>query len=141
MNPQRMLKRLAAAEGYLLLSMPKQAMSELRQIANPGVLQPIAQLFWGEALQAESRYDEAISTLSCAVKQVPPVLAGRALRALSHCYQETGQPDLAKQTAEEADRQPNGVLTIMVAPAASGGWIRSSNSSEDPPRPDTPPSA
>jgi tetratricopeptide (TPR) repeat protein len=122
MKPQVVLKHLAAAEGYLQLSLPRYAIGELKRIDNPGVFQPIAELFLGEALHAQERFDEAAATLERAAPQLPPVLESRAWRALSSCYHELGRSEAAARAAETAKSMPGGILTIIVqvAPADQG---------------------
>jgi hypothetical protein len=51
--PSKMLRRLLAADGYLDLEMPVQALRELEAIEEPGPLEPAVQFLTGEALKSQ----------------------------------------------------------------------------------------
>ena len=55
LNPQIVVRHLAAAEGYLELGLPGYALAELNTVADAGPFAPIAELFRGEALQAQEK--------------------------------------------------------------------------------------
>lgn len=99
MNPQTIVRRLAAAEGYLELGLPEYALTELNGVADPGPFAPIAELFRGEALQAQEKYADAIAPLNRAAQMFPAPFNQRALMALSNCYRHDGQTQLADETA------------------------------------------
>ncbi|MBS0206822.1 MAG: hypothetical protein JSS49_28440 [Planctomycetes bacterium] len=101
-NPQFIVRHLAAAEGYLELQMPGYAMEELSYIADAGPFEPIAQLFRGEALQAQAKYAEAIQPLNLAAQMFPKPFNQRAFMALSNCYRHEGQDQLADEAAAAA---------------------------------------
>jgi tetratricopeptide (TPR) repeat protein len=101
-NPQLIVRRLAAAEGYLELQMPAYAMDELNRVADAGPFEPIAQLFRGEALQAQEKYAEAIEPLHQAAQMFPKPFNQRAFMALSNCYRHEGQDQLADEAAAAA---------------------------------------
>lgn len=99
MNPQVVVRRLAAAEGYLELGLPNYALAELNSVSDPGPFAPIAELFRGEALQAQEKYADAIEPLNRAAHMFPAPFNQRALLALSNCYRQDGQLKLADETA------------------------------------------
>lgn len=101
-NPQSIVRRLAAAEGYLELEMPTYALAELDLVPDPGPFEPIAQLFRGEALQAQEKYAEAIQPLNRAAQMFPKPFNQRAFMALSNCYRHEGQDALADEAAAAA---------------------------------------
>ena len=101
-NPQLTVRRLAAAEGYLELQMPSYALAELSCVADAGPFEPIAQLFRGEALQAQEKYAEAIEPLNQAAQLFPNPFNKRAFMALSNCYRHEGQEKLADEAAAAA---------------------------------------
>jgi tetratricopeptide (TPR) repeat protein len=101
-NPQLTVRRLAAAEGYLELKMPHYALAELSRVNDAGPFEPIAQLFRGEALQAQEKYAEAIEPLNLAAQMFPNPFNKRAFMALSNCYRHEGQEKLADEAAAAA---------------------------------------
>ena len=103
MNPLKVVRRLAAAEGYLELGLPKYALTELNSVTDPGPFIPIAELFRGEALQAQEKYADAIEPLHRAAQMFPSPFNQRALLALSNCYRHDGQIQLADETAAALD--------------------------------------
>jgi tetratricopeptide (TPR) repeat protein len=107
-DAQYVVKRLAAVEGYLELSMPIQALELLDRLEpiSEGPFDAIAELFRGEALQAVERFGEAIPAFNKAAALFPEPFNQRALLGLSHCYREQGQLDLADQ-AEAAATPPD----------------------------------
>jgi len=101
-NAQLIVRRLAAAEGYLELNMPTYALAELSRVKEAGPFEPIAQLFLGEALQAQEKYAEAIQPLNIAAQMFPKPFNQRAFMALSNCYRHEGQDQLADEAAASA---------------------------------------
>lgn len=106
-NPQVVVRRLAAAEGYLELGLPGYALAELNHVADPGPFAPIAELFRGEALQAQEKYADAIAPLNRAAQMFPAPFNQRALLALSNCYRHDGQIQLADETAAAVQMPPD----------------------------------
>lgn len=115
----RIVRRLAAAEGYLELGLPGYALQELHRVGSAGPFEGIAQLLKGEALQAQLRYDEAIPALNKAAELFPAPFNQRAWLGLSRCYREQGREDLA-QAAEvhalPADTPPGTELQLVILP-------------------------
>lgn len=101
-DAQKVVRHLAAAEGYLELQMPTYALAELERVPEAGPFEPIAQLFRGEALQAQEKYAEAIQPLNAAAHQFPKPFNQRAFMALSNCYRHEGQDQLADEAAAAA---------------------------------------
>jgi tetratricopeptide (TPR) repeat protein len=99
---QRIVRRLAAAEGYLELQMPEYALFELNAIGDCGPFVAIAELLRGEAFKAQSRFEEAIHPLHRAAEMFPAPYCKRAWLALSECYRERGQEELALAATQAA---------------------------------------
>jgi tetratricopeptide (TPR) repeat protein len=91
----RTIRLLQRAEGYLELSLPARAISELDAIADAGPFEPAVSLLRGEALKSQARYDEALVPLKHAATSIPAPLNKRAWRSLSECYRQTGRNELA----------------------------------------------
>lgn len=119
-DSQKVVKRLAAAEGYLELGLPEYALTELNRVSDAGPFEAISQLLRGEALQAEERFTEAIPALNRAAELVPAPFNQRALLNLSRCYRANGQDQLAAE-AEQAAMPKDlpkdaGALQIVITP-------------------------
>jgi tetratricopeptide (TPR) repeat protein len=99
---QRVVRKLAAAEGYLELGMATQAIQQIERVADAGPFEAIAELLRGEALQQQAKFDEAIPALNRAAELFPKPFNQRALLGLSRCYQARGDVALAEQAAEAA---------------------------------------
>lgn len=119
LTAQKIVKRLASAEGYLELGLPKYALRDLGQVTDAGPFEAIAQLLKGEALQAEQRLDEAIGALNRAAELFPKPFNQRALLGLSRCYRMQGEESLAQEAEAAAtppDLPPGAVLQMVVMP-------------------------
>lgn len=106
LDAPKVVRRLAAAEGFLELGLPHYALSELACIPEAGPFEGIAKLLTGEALKAENRFDEAIPALNRAAELFPQPFNQRAWWGLSQCYREQGLLELAEQ-AEANATPPN----------------------------------
>jgi|UniRef100_A0A7C4QH68 tetratricopeptide (TPR) repeat protein len=118
-DAQKTVKRLAAAEGYLELAMPTEALKVLEGLQTEGPFEAIAQLFRGEALHAIRRFEEAIPAFNRAAELFPAPFNQRALLGLSDCYRQQGQEELAKQAAAAAtppDAPPGTTLQLLIVP-------------------------
>jgi tetratricopeptide (TPR) repeat protein len=118
-DAQKIVKRLASAEGYLELGLPQYALADLGQVPDAGPFEAIAQLLKGEALQAEQRLDEAIGALNRAAELFPKPFNQRALLGLSRCYRLRGEEALALQAEAEAtppDLPPGATMQMVVMP-------------------------
>src|SRR3972149_2292301 len=89
------LRPLEAAEGYLELQMPAQALEELGAIADPGPFEASISLLKGEALKGQERYDDAIAALQKAAQMIPAPHNRRAWMSLGECYRLGGPGDRA----------------------------------------------
>lgn len=101
-DSQKIVKRLAAAEGYLELGLATYALDELNRVCEAGPFEAISLLLRGEALQAEERFDEAIPAFNRAAELVPAPFNQRALLGLSRCYRASGQEALAAEAEQAA---------------------------------------
>ena len=118
-NPQHVVRRLAAAEGYLEIGLPTYALSELNRVREAGPFEPIVQLFRGEALQAQEKFADAIAPLNRAAEMFPAPFNQRALVALSNCYRHEGQDRLADEAiaaAVPSDAKPGTKIQAVIAP-------------------------
>lgn len=118
-NPHRVVRRLAAAEGYLEIGLPTYAIAELNRVREAGPFEPIVLLFRGEALQAQEKFADAIAPLNRAAEMFPSPFNQRALMALSNCYRREGQDRLADEAvaaATPSDVPPGTKLPVVVAP-------------------------
>ena len=69
--PQKTVRRLIAAEGYLELGMPVQALRELDKVSDPGSLTASFSYLRGESLKRIGRYSDAIKPLQYAADLLP----------------------------------------------------------------------
>jgi tetratricopeptide (TPR) repeat protein len=95
-------KRLLAAEGYLELRMPGQALESLETIDDPGPFRGAIELLRGKALWLAHRYDEAATALEYAAKSLRAPLNREAWLALSIYYRNQGQSDEALESLARA---------------------------------------
>jgi tetratricopeptide (TPR) repeat protein len=98
----RLVRKLASAEGYLELEMPEKAMEILESRPTWGTLQFEASLLTGEALRLLQRYREALSPLERAAALRPGHI-GVAI-ALGWCYKRTHRLAQAIDALERAER-------------------------------------
>ena len=87
----RAAKRLDAAEGYLELRMPRQALESLQRIDEPGPLRPVVEMLRGKALWQLHRYDDAAKSLRFAAQNIHSPHDRSAWLALSVYYRNHGQ--------------------------------------------------
>lgn len=133
----KIVRRLAAAEGFLELGLPQYALSELARVDDAGPFEGIAKLLIGEALKAENRFDEAIPALNRAAELFPQPFNQRAWWGLSQCYREQGMNDLAEQAAANAtppDLPPGTKLQVVFIPIFQIEDKPSSSRSKRPPK-------
>ena len=135
-NPHRVVRRLAAAEGFLEIGLPMYAIAELNRVREAGPFEPIVQLFRGEALQAQEKFADAIAPLNRAAEMFPAPFNQRALMALSKCYRHEGQDHLADEAVAAAtplDVPPGTQLQVdvtpifLIKPADQGRSFRDTN--------------
>ena len=101
--PQKTVRRLMAAEGYLELGMPGQALRELDKVSDPGSLTASYSFLRGESLKRIGRYSEAIKPLQYAADLLPIPHSQLPWKSLGACYRESGQNDLAETAERTAD--------------------------------------
>ncbi|WP_299464381.1 hypothetical protein [uncultured Gimesia sp.] len=101
--PQKTVRRLMAAEGYLELGMPSQALRELDKVSDPGSLTASYSFLRGESLKRIGRYSEAIKPLQYAADLLPIPHSQLPWKSLGACYRESGQNDLAETAERTAD--------------------------------------
>ena len=118
------LRQLTAAEGYLELGMPTNAMDQLDQIDEVGPFEPVVELLRGKSLQAQHRYSDAIEPLQRAARMIPAPHNQDAWLSLSICFREDGQQELADVTEMFANTPP-------VPPEWESG-LRSTTATEKP---------
>ncbi len=97
---QKTVRRLMAAEGYLELGMPVQALRELDKISDPKSFTASYSYLRGESLKRIGRYTEAIKPLQYAADLLPIPHSQLPWKSLGACYRESGQEELA-ETAEQ----------------------------------------
>lgn len=91
----RAMRRILAADGYLQLHMPVQAVRELRKIDDAGPLEGPRQLLLGVALKRAGQSEEAIEHLESAAREMPSPVRSFAWSELASCYRSMGSMDLA----------------------------------------------
>lgn len=94
--PQKLMRRLAAAEGYLQLGMPDHALQELSDEAGFGPLEAPALYLRGMAFMAQDDYEQAIPAFGRAARMIPAPYSGPAWMQLSECLRHEGQDALAE---------------------------------------------
>lgn len=101
MNPKvRRDKLLSAAEGYLMLEMPQQALDTLFLIRDPENSAFAFNYLRGMSLRQMGEHASALSALESAQEQRPDQLS--LLLALAWCYKRTDQLERAISTMEHA---------------------------------------
>jgi predicted Zn-dependent protease len=90
------VRRLLAADGYLDLGMPRQAVDELCRIDHAGPLEGPRELLHGLALKQLDDHTEAIRHLEKAARLMPSPARRFAWRELAESYAAVGSNDLAQ---------------------------------------------
>lgn len=99
-NRIRRTQILTAAEGYLELQLPAQALRELERLESGDRRTSEALYLAGEALRALHRYREAIPVLKSAAERAPSKLHIRL--ALGWCYKRVGKIEQAIEALHKA---------------------------------------
>ena len=94
------VRRLLAADGFLDLNLPEDAISELHRITDAGPLEGPRQLLLGIALKADGQTENAIHSLERAARIMPAPLRRFAWRELVECYRAVGSEELAELAAK-----------------------------------------
>ena len=95
-NSHKVTRRIVAADGYLDLRLPMQAIEELAAIESGGQMQPAVDYVMGQALMMQQNYDEAIEVLQRAAENIPAPFSQLAWTLLADCLREQGQVELAE---------------------------------------------
>ena len=93
--PHKTIRRLAAAEGYLELDLPANALEELEGIKDPGAFEPLVHYMTGEALKGQKRFADAIEPLKRAAQMIPAPHNRPAWLSLGECFRAGGRDELA----------------------------------------------
>lgn len=119
------IRRLVAADGYLTLNMPDQAIEELQKVDDAGPLEGPRRLLLGLAHKRSGASDRAIVHLEQAARLMPRPIRSFAWSELAGCYREVGNADLA-DLAETLGG--DGAYELRIALADSELNIRSTES-------------
>lgn len=92
----KIARKIIAADGYLDLQMPKQAIEELHQIEFAGEMQPAVDFVMGQALMMAGEYSKAVDFLQMAAENIPEPFSQSAWSLLSDCFRKNGQSELAE---------------------------------------------
>jgi tetratricopeptide (TPR) repeat protein len=96
----RIARRLAAAEGYLELGLPVDALDELQKIENAGPFQAAYMWMMGESLRVQGLSEEAIAPLRQAARALPSETGHQAWEALKDCLEKSGRSATAEDMAQ-----------------------------------------
>lgn len=96
----RRARLIRAAEGYLELDMPQQAIETLDRLGDLGTFRAHVEYLRGEALRALGEYHRALESLAVAADMAPSNFHIRL--AQGWCYKRIGRLDLAIESLEEA---------------------------------------
>ena len=99
----RIVRRLTAAEGYLELDLPVDALAELQKVENPGPCEGPYMWLTGEALRNQGLYDEAIAPLRHAARALPQENGQQAWAALKECLEKSGRSATADDMTQTMD--------------------------------------
>lgn len=99
---ERLVRRLAEAEGYLELEMPEKSLEILQSRSEWGLLQFEASLLTGEAYRIQERYRDAIKPLEKAATLRPGDI--QVAVALGWCFKRTNCLAQAIDALERAER-------------------------------------
>jgi tetratricopeptide (TPR) repeat protein len=101
-------RRLLAADGYLDLRMPLQALKELDKIEDPGTFEASVYFLRGMALKQMGDFDHAIPWLEEAARLIPAPLSRFAWKSLEECYKAQGNETMASMMRIVADLDQDG---------------------------------
>lgn len=92
----KVVHKLMAAEGYLELGMPIQALEALSTLEEAGPLEAMRLYLIGESYLRQERYNEAIEPLHQAARLFPVMESRKAWSSLSECFRQGGYHELAE---------------------------------------------
>lgn len=99
----KVIHKIMAAEGYLELGMPVQALEALNAIEDAGLLEAMRLFLTGEAFLRQEKYQEAIEPLHQAARLFPVVESRKAWSSLSECFRLGGYQELAEVASLTAE--------------------------------------
>ncbi|QDU79920.1 hypothetical protein Pla110_16400 [Polystyrenella longa] len=102
----KVTRRIVAADGYLDLRLPVQAIEELAAIESAGDMQPAVDYVMGQALMMHQQFDEAVEVLQRAAENIPAPFSQLAWTLLADCFREQGQDELAEVVEYFAEEPP-----------------------------------
>jgi len=92
----KVIHKIMAAEGYLELGMPIQALEALHAVEDAGPLEAMRLYLIGEAFLRQEKYHEAIEPLHQAARLFPVMESRKAWSSLSDCFRLGGYEELAE---------------------------------------------
>tara|TARA_R110002095_G_scaffold86631_2_gene75397 strand:+ start:4117 stop:4578 length:462 start_codon:yes stop_codon:yes gene_type:complete len=92
----KVIHKMMAAEGYLELGMPIQALEALNTVEDAGPLEALRLYLIGEAYLRQEKYHEAIEPLHQAARLFPVMESRKAWSSLSECFRLSGYQELAE---------------------------------------------
>ncbi|QDT41307.1 hypothetical protein Pan241w_13670 [Gimesia alba] len=99
----KVIHKIMAAEGYLELGMPIQALDALHSMEDAGVLEAMRLYLIGEAYRRQEKYHEAIEPLHQAARLFPVMESRKAWSSLSECFRLGGYHELAEVASLTAE--------------------------------------
>jgi tetratricopeptide (TPR) repeat protein len=111
MSIQRTARLLDAAEGYLLLNLPRQALEELRRVGDPGVLVYEFHLVRAETHRALAQWSDALDDFRACYELQPKNLD--VLMGLAWCYKRIDRLSQAIAVMLEAYRTHADVPVVL----------------------------
>ena len=112
----RVIRRIIAADGYLDLDMPAEALAELEAIDGAGLYEAPRQYLIGRALKMLDRLDDAIRPLEEAARLMPGKYRKLAWAELTECYRSLGSEELAQIAESLAGTAEAGTTHRLVLP-------------------------
>jgi tetratricopeptide (TPR) repeat protein len=100
---RKIARRLLAADGYLDLRMPVQALKELDKIEDPGSFEASVYFLRGMCLKQLGDFDHAIPWLEEAARLIPAPLSRFTWKSLEECYSAQGNETMAAMMRIVAD--------------------------------------
>ncbi|MFH1301498.1 MAG: hypothetical protein ABIK07_10595 [Planctomycetota bacterium] len=99
----KVIHKMMAAEGYLELGMPIQALEALNTVEDAGPLEALRLYLIGEAYLRQEKYHKAIEPLHQAARLFPVMESRKAWCSLSECFRLGGYQELAEVASLTAE--------------------------------------
>lgn len=96
----QIVRRLTAAEGYLELDLPVDALAELQKVEHPGPFEGPYMWLTGEALRNQGLFEEAIAPLRHAARALSQENGQQAWAALKECLEKSGRSATAEDMTQ-----------------------------------------